>query len=172
MSSLSQLVDLGFDEALARQALHTTGSVEAAVTWLLERPTNGSEGAITGLEGDTHSFHAKMVIVVRTDLKMTTGKVAAQCVHAALGAYRIALETSSQSLLAWEESGEKTVCLRCSSLKELLALQTAADEAGLVHFLVRDAGRTQVDCGSETVLAIGPAWEHLVDAVTGSLGLF
>ena len=167
-SMLSQLEDLGFDKDIAKQALESTGSLEEAVTWLLE----GGPTRIPINDGEIHG-PTKLVIVVRMDLKMTTGKVAAQCVHAALGAYRLAIAGPSSSLLqSWEEGGEKTVCLRCSSLPELLALQEAAGVAGLGHYIVRDAGRTQVSVGSETVLAIGPAHEHLVDAVTGSLCLF
>ena len=38
-------------------------------------------------------------------------------------------------------------------------------------YIVRDAGRTQVAAGSETVIAIGPAPEELVNSITGHLKL-
>jgi PTH2 family peptidyl-tRNA hydrolase len=37
--------------------------------------------------------------------------------------------------------------------------------------VVRDAGRTEVEAGSVTVLAVGPATAELIDMVTGELRL-
>jgi len=37
---------------------------------------------------------------------------------------------------------------------------------------VRDAGHTQLEPGTVTALAIGPAGDDAVDAVTGDLSLF
>jgi PTH2 family peptidyl-tRNA hydrolase len=45
-------------------------------------------------------------------------------------------------------------------------------DADLPHYLVRDAGRTQIAAGSCTVLAIGPAPESIINQITGSLALF
>ena len=50
-------------------------------------------------------------------------------------------------------------------------LAAAAKAARLPHFVVEDAGRTQVAAGSCTVIAIGPAPESAVNAVTGALRL-
>lgn len=38
-----------------------------------------------------------------------------------------------------------------------MSIRRAAQESGCLHFLVQDAGRTQIAAGSSTVLAIGPA---------------
>lgn len=61
----------------------------------------------------------KMVVVVRGDLGMSAGKVAAQSVHAALAAYRQALAQSPQFVRAWEAQGEATICVQCSGEQEL-----------------------------------------------------
>jgi hypothetical protein len=61
----------------------------------------------------------KMVVVVRSDLGMSAGKVAAQSVHAALAAYRQALAHSPQFVRAWEAQGEATICVQCSGDQEL-----------------------------------------------------
>ncbi|KAL6216494.1 hypothetical protein ACLB2K_009717 [Fragaria x ananassa] len=87
----------------------------------------------------------KMVLVVRRDLKMTTGKIASQCAHAATGMY--------------------------AELMQRNKLKEAADGIGLPTFVVADAGRTQVASGSKTVLAVGPGPKELVDSVTGKQGL-
>jgi peptidyl-tRNA hydrolase len=116
----------------------------------------------------------KAVLVVRTDLKMGPGKVAAQCVHAALGLVREAQQRAPLQLQQWEESGEATVVLRVDGGKPALdALRAAAEAAGLITHTVADAGRTQVEAGSQTVMAIGPAgargggrvvWRRLVSS--------
>lgn len=113
----------------------------------------------------------KMVLVVRTDLKMTKGKIAAQCCHGAIGAYELAAELSPEALRRWERSGCAKVALQVSTEAELLAVHRAARAKRLPHYLVVDAGRTQVEAGSRTVCAVGPAHVDAVDAVTGALRL-
>ena len=51
----------------------------------------------------------KMVLVVRMDLKMSAGKVAAQCSHATLGLYRDVLNEPKYltALRTWERTGGK-----------------------------------------------------------------
>jgi hypothetical protein len=53
----------------------------------------------------TH-FHddSKQVLLVRTDLDMSAGKIAAQCSHACLGAYRRA-SSDPAALVQWESMG-------------------------------------------------------------------
>ena len=50
-------------------------------------------------------------------------------------------------------------------------LAARAVAAGLPAYIVRDAGRTQIAAGSQTVLAVGPAPKSAVDRVTGHLSL-
>ena len=46
-----------------------------------------------------------MVIVVRTDLKMGKGKIAAQCSHAAVAAYKSLLRYNTEvAFIAWSVS--------------------------------------------------------------------
>lgn len=44
-------------------------------------------------------------------------------------------------------------------------------EKGINYYLVADAGRTQVEPGSLTVLGIGPEYEEILNSVTGHLKL-
>lgn len=53
----------------------------------------------------------------------------------------------------------------------MYAIKEAAQKAGLVTYIVADAGRTQIAAGSETVLAIGPAPESILKTITGHLKL-
>ncbi|OTF74079.1 peptidyl-tRNA hydrolase 2, mitochondrial-like protein [Euroglyphus maynei] len=47
-----------------------------------------------------------------------------------------------------------------------------ARKNGLISVLIRDAGRTQVESGTKTAIAIGPAKGSLIDQVTGHLKLY
>lgn len=54
----------------------------------------------------------KLVLVVRNDLGMTKGKVAAQCSHATLGCYQMAMEKCPDVVEAWEAIGQMKIVLR------------------------------------------------------------
>ena len=57
------------------------------------------------------------------------------------------------------------------SEEELLTLQATARSLGVTAEVIQDAGRTQIDPGSLTVLGVGPAPKSLVDRITGGLKL-
>lgn len=115
----------------------------------------------------------KLVLVVRTDLGMTKGKIAAQCGHATLACYKHFLRHAPNStiLRRWEKRGQMKVALQAKSEEELEVLQAQAVSLGLVAQVIHDAGRTQIASGSATVLGIGPAPKGIVDQVTGNLKL-
>ncbi|MEE6211210.1 peptidyl-tRNA hydrolase Pth2 [Salarchaeum sp. III] len=111
----------------------------------------------------------KQAIVVRADLGMGTGKVAAQASHASLRAFEYADDRAQR---AWKQGGQKKVVLKAGSERELYELNEEAKAAGLPSAVIEDAGHTQVDPGTPTALAIGPAPEADIDAITGDLSLF
>ena len=113
----------------------------------------------------------KMVLVVRTDLGMQKGKIAAQCGHATLGAYKKAVNSESPYLDAWESRGQAKVALKVDSREEMYQLREKADQRQVTNAVIRDAGRTQIAAGSETVLAVGPAPKSIIDEITGHLKL-
>jgi len=112
-----------------------------------------------------------MVIVAREDLRMSPGKLAAQCCHAALAGYRQAQESDPVGVSEWVGAGEKIVVVRAKNEGEMNRVAAAAREQGLAANGVADAGRTEVTPGTRTVLAVGPARESEIDAVTGGLRL-
>ncbi len=121
----------------------------------------------------------KMALVVRTDLGMGRGKGCAQCAHAAVQCYMRASASAKgvggPLLAQWLAQGQKKVVLRTASASggeaELARLEREAREVGLVTCMVRDAGRTQLERGTPTVLGLGPGPEDEVDHVTGHLKL-
>ena len=113
----------------------------------------------------------KQAIVVRTDLQMGKGKIAVQVAHAAVSAVLKTQKSRREWLEAWLEQGQKKVVLKVSNLDELLDLYRRAKEEGLPAVVVRDAGLTQLEPGTITAIAIGPAPAYMVDKVTGTLKL-
>lgn len=110
----------------------------------------------------------KQAIVVRKDLDMGKGKMAAQVAHASIGSMKAAAKALVDE---WEDSGSKKVVLKVDCIKQLNSIKNAAKKAGLPYFLVRDAGLTQTDPGTATCLGIGPDEDEKIDAVTSGLKL-
>lgn len=112
-----------------------------------------------------------MALVVRIDLGMTKGKIAAQCGHASVGCYKKAKKHTPIALNNWEEYGCTKIATKCPSLEELLDIEMRAKSEGLITYKVADAGMTQIEPGSITVLAIGPAPIKVIDSITNHLRL-
>ncbi|MGB9002480.1 MAG: peptidyl-tRNA hydrolase Pth2 [Nitrosotalea sp.] len=113
----------------------------------------------------------KQVIVVRKDLGMGTGKIAAQVGHACvLGAEHVR-KSHREWYDAWQESGQEKVVLKVSSLSELENVKKHVITLGLPWSEVTDAGHTQIEPGTVTCISIGPAPEDTIDKVTKSLKL-
>jgi PTH2 family peptidyl-tRNA hydrolase len=116
-------------------------------------------------------FEYKQVIVFRSDLQMSKGKIAAQAGHAAVSAAQSAYTRHKKWWDAWLYEGQKKVALKVSSEKELGELEEAADDLGLPHALIVDRGLTEIPEGSVTCLGIGPAPAGMIDRLTGKLKL-
>ena len=68
--------------------------------------------------------------------------------------------------------GQTKVAVKTDSIETLATIKEKAEKLGLVALEVRDAGRTQIDAGTVTVLGVGPGPSELVDEVTGHLKLY
>jgi len=180
---------MGWNENSARRALVFTqnANVQVATNWILDhtndaditapvelvRPENLPSAKIFGSLGSSMmpsdaEIEWKVVLVVRRDLNMSVGKIAAQCAHAAVGIYKRLAQSSVANLQKWEKNGQKKVVVGVDSEQELMKLESQAVERNLPTSKVRDAGRTEVEPGTTTVLAVcGPSWQ--VDEVTGGL---
>lgn len=110
----------------------------------------------------------KQVILVRTDLKMPKGKMAAQVAHASVDAV---LKSSPSKVDAWRRMGMKKIVVKVVDEKELMEYQNKAKSEKLVAAVITDAGRTVVAPGTKTCMAIGPDEEEKVDKVTSNLKL-
>jgi PTH2 family peptidyl-tRNA hydrolase len=131
-------------------------------------------------------MEAKQVIVVRKDLNMRKGKIAAQVAHASLGAVlkdtweekvlhikNITLSIPEHSpICAWLEGPFTKICVSVDSEAELLELVEKAKEQKILHCLITDAGKTEFKgVPTITCAAFGPAWCEDLDKLTGHLKL-
>ena len=113
----------------------------------------------------------KQVIVMRTDLNMRKGKMVVQGAHATMG---IMLKTHHPHLSyfhLWVLDGAAKICVGVDTLEELVCLEATAEDAGIINYLVTDAGRTEFSEPTITCLAIGPAESKEIDKITGHLKL-
>ena len=112
----------------------------------------------------------KQAIVIRSDLGMGKGKLAAQVSHASLSSYKKCERENPEDAREWEEEGQKKIVLKVSSEEELLALYEKMKKE-IPCALIRDAGHTQVEAGSITCFGAGPADEAKINKYCKELKL-
>ncbi|KAK3493284.1 peptidyl-tRNA hydrolase PTH2-domain-containing protein [Neurospora crassa] len=162
-------------EADQRQGLRARGAAAAEEK---KKKKKQQEKAAPKLGLDP-TEECKLVLVVRTDLGMTKGKIAAQCSHATLACYKRLfsaaqlepLSLSARLLRQWERNGQAKIAVQTKTEDEMLELMAKARSLGVTAEVIQDAGRTQIASGSRTVLGVGPAPKSLVDEITGHLKL-
>lgn len=146
------------------------------------------------------SYLAKQMIVMRRDLKMRKGKIAAQAGHACVEAVLMALArehrldqvrlataedgsptwvyldsdgTPHTALSDWFDAGVAKVCVYVDSEEALLDIAERGREQGFAVALVRDAGLTEFHGEATlTCLAFEPLPAEKIDPITGDLPLY
>jgi PTH2 family peptidyl-tRNA hydrolase len=114
----------------------------------------------------------KQAILIRSDLKMSVGKISGQCCHAAVGAALLAFTRYKGVFSEWDAQGMKKVVLKVSTETELLNLYNQAVQKNIPAYLVKDAGITTFH-GKPTLTccAIGPIDNYQIDPIVGHLKL-
>ena len=141
------------------------------------------------------AYRAKQMLIVRRDLKMRKGKIAAQASHASVEAvlkaiakenrggqlrvtedgyaYLDAPEGQESPLTDWFRYGMAKICVYVDSEEALLELDKKARQAGVVTALILDAGMTEFHGEpTYTALAFEPLESEKADALTGELPLY
>lgn len=124
----------------------------------------------------------KQVIVVRKDLKMRPGKLAAQVAHASMKAVldtcnllegRVLFKSNMpEPMYQWLTGIFTKVVLAVESEEELLELYNKALCLELTCSLITDAGLTVFNgVPTNTCIAIGPEESYKIDAITNHLKL-
>eukprot|EP00300_Choanocystis_sp_HF-7_P002138 c11669_g1_i1.p1 GENE.c11669_g1_i1~~c11669_g1_i1.p1 ORF type:complete len:256 (+),score=62.29 c11669_g1_i1:39-806(+) len=172
-AKINQIIELGFSDEQARRALQQTGfNLDAAAQLLFGEDTDMDMG-------DSQSSHilpqfsepTKLTVLVRQDLGMSVGKIVSQCAHAVLAAYREGLVQNPSMIGEWQSEGEPVIVLTVGSLQQLNDLAVQARQHNIRVNAVQDAGRTQVEPGTVTVVALGPDRVSRIDAITRNLPL-
>ena len=139
-------------------------------------------------------YHSKMMIVMRRDLKMRKGKIAAQAGHACIDAILMALnkegrlndfemtdegfllkntDKPSTPLSDWFMYGCAKICVYVDSEDELLSIAQRAEEKGIIASVITDAGMTEFHgVPTKTCLALEPLPAEIADELTGGLPLY
>ncbi|MCI4457258.1 MAG: peptidyl-tRNA hydrolase [Desulfurococcales archaeon] len=115
----------------------------------------------------------KQVIVVRSDLKMSKGKLAVQVAHASVDAVLKAINDKEWSTWVnkWVEQGMKKIVVRVENEERLLDIYNKCVSNKLPCSIIRDAGKTELPPGTLTAVGIGPAPSDLIDMISGDLPL-
>ena len=112
-----------------------------------------------------------MVLVTRKDLKLSNGKLAAQCSHEAVECALKSKRVRPNELGAWLENRARKNLVSAPNFDALKPLFGECQAAGLVSYMVRDAGHTEIPPGTVTVVGIGPGPRDEIDDLTGSFSL-
>lgn len=112
-----------------------------------------------------------MVLVTRKDLKLSSGKLAAQAGHAAVNCALTARKLKPKILEEWRNTGSRKIVCQVSNLGAMKRLYGEARELGLISEMIKDAGRTEIPTGTITLLGLGPGPRRLIDELTRSLPL-
>ena len=120
---------------------------------------------------DSSAFAYKQVIVLRTDINMSKGKIAAQAGHAAVSASEYARNNRPEWWTPWIMEGQCKIAVKVKSQQEILELERKARNAKLPAVLIVDRGLTELPPETTTCLGIGPAPSDKMDVITGKLPL-
>lgn len=113
----------------------------------------------------------KLALIVRADIKLSKGKTAAQCSHATVACYEMALKHCPIILNEWRNAGQPKIVLKVNDLTEMETLYKNSKSKNIIAEMVRDAGRTQVAAGTITVMGIGPYYQSDIDLLVNHLKL-
>ena len=139
-------------------------------------------------------YKSKQMIVMRRDLKMRKGKIAAQAGHACVEATLMALAREGRAgqvratdewawlahadddrspLTDWFDAGVAKICVYVDGEEALLGVAAQGREAGFTVALIRDAGHTEFHGEpTYTCLAFEPLPAEKIDPITGDLPLY
>lgn len=113
----------------------------------------------------------KQVILVRNDLDMGKGKLAAQVAHASVISYLETVKVNKEIVGEWLEHGQKKIVLKVDDDKAIKKLYEAFKFKKIPCGLVNDAGLTQLPSGTITTLGVGPWKSSEIDFFTRALKL-
>jgi len=135
--------------------------------------------------------NTKQVIVIRKDLNMRKGKIAAQASHASMSFLTkdmnflsdcdytenimygdITFGRHSPEIVHWLQNSFRKICVYVNSEQELLDIHQKALDKGLISHIVEDNGLTEFNgVLTKTCIAIGPHYDECFKGITDHLPL-
>jgi PTH2 family peptidyl-tRNA hydrolase len=138
-------------------------------------------------------MQTKQILVVRKDLNMRKGKIAAQCCHASMsfltkggGVYcnlgtgipqvdyfmSSVEESHADEINHWLRNSFRKICVYVNSEEELETVHQKALDSGLMSHMIEDNGATEFNgVKTKTCCAIGPAIDEKFVGITDHLPL-
>ena len=127
----------------------------------------------------------KQIIIIRKDLGMRKGKIAAQAAHASMaaiiprvpqnasfpedGTFIVGLDKAAQE---WLKGSFVKIVVGTDSEEELRNIYNKAKSLHINCSLIVDEGRTEFGgVATCTAVAVGPAFPEILDSLTGHLKL-
>lgn len=161
---------------MKKVAIFVTGGVIGAISYFAfqkimhPNSTNSLNKEISAEETkpfipDKDNQKYSIIYVIRKDLKMKNGKISAQVGHASLGVF---LKVQKQFPELSDVNFEKEL-FYCPNEEVQNQKKAFAKQNGLCTCLVHDAGRTQIEAGSATVLAIAPVGSDMINVFAEGL---
>jgi len=128
-------------------------------------------------------YNVKQLIIIRKDLGMNKGKLAAQAAHASLGAILSIADKSAERVIidcskdpavnAWLNGAFAKIALAVNSEEELEQCYKIAKENGFPCAYIVDNGTTVFNgVKTPTCLGIGPVESEKLDTLFGHLHLY
>lgn len=106
----------------------------------------------------------KMWLAVRTDIKISLGKFAAQAGHGFQWATIDAQAKCPETVAAYLKTGTPKITVRADSEAMLKRVRDEAEKAGIPFGYVEDEGRTELPPGTPTVCGFGPCYRDELPA--------
>lgn len=131
----------------------------------------------------------KQVIVVRTDLNMRKGKIAAQACHASLKVfldrsqiqaysvnevmqYDLVVNNLTEQMVEWIKESFTKIVVGCKTEEDIYRLARKAEELHIPYAVIVDNGFTEFQGNrTTTCIAIGPDNSDKIDLLTGDYSL-
>jgi PTH2 family peptidyl-tRNA hydrolase len=129
-------------------------------------------------------YKYKQSIIVRGDLNMPKGKMAAQVAHASMGAILFYARDMGEvtgtedkpghlyqmnvpaPVHEWLSGDFAKIVLKCQTVDDLLALEERAKAQGIPCKLIKDNGTTVFNEPTITCIAVGPWDAEVIDSMT------
>lgn len=112
----------------------------------------------------------KIWLAIRTDLEMSPGKIAVQAAHAVMGlCYEL---RDDERVVRYMKSQTVKIAVRAKNEDHLWKIYQNAKTYGIGAVIVVDAGRTEIESGTPTVVAFGPCLREDLSPTLSGLQLY